>query len=135
MAFKGSCLCGAATYEASGPVIRLNLCHCRMCQKTSGSAYGAFLRVAKASLHWRTGASHISTFESSPGVTRAFCSQCGSTLTWSRDESEGVGIAAGTVDEGEIPDAPTSQFWCSMSPAWHLCRDDVEQFSTELIAP
>ncbi|MAV27042.1 MAG: ribulose phosphate epimerase [Gammaproteobacteria bacterium] len=135
MAFRGSCLCVAVTYEATDRVKRLNLCHCRMCQKTSGSAYGAFLRIDKTGLQWRTGARHVSTFEFSPGVTRAFCSGCGSSLTWSRDDSDGVGIAAGTVDEGEVPDMPTSQFWCDAAPVWHQCRNDVEQFSTDFMTP
>ena len=49
----GGCLCGAVRYESTGEPGFALLCHCRDCQRQSGSAYAAGLRVA-ASGFWVT---------------------------------------------------------------------------------
>jgi hypothetical protein len=49
----GGCLCGAIRYESGGEPSFALLCHCRDCQRQSGSAYAAGLRVA-ASGFWVT---------------------------------------------------------------------------------
>ena len=44
----GGCLCGAVRYESEGaPVFSLQ-CHCRDCQRSSGTAYIAAIRVPSA---------------------------------------------------------------------------------------
>ena len=44
---SGGCACGAIRYEwAADPLIMMN-CHCRDCQKASGSAYAAIVVVRK----------------------------------------------------------------------------------------
>src|SRR5215470_2525146 len=47
--FMGGCACGAIRYECSAaPIFALN-CHCRDCQRATGTAYASVLRVpAKA---------------------------------------------------------------------------------------
>ena len=46
--FSGGCACGAIRYECSAePLLPLN-CHCRDCQRASGSAYAAVLAVPVA---------------------------------------------------------------------------------------
>ncbi|CAI6333168.1 unnamed protein product [Periconia digitata] len=41
--YKGSCLCGAITYTLTGEPVTTVLCHCRNCQKSSGSSFQANL--------------------------------------------------------------------------------------------
>ena len=41
----GGCLCGAVRYECTGEPVFSLLCHCRDCQRQSGSAYAAAVRV------------------------------------------------------------------------------------------
>src|SRR5262249_35144416 len=50
---SGGCACGAIHYECNvDPVIMLN-CHCRDCQRASGSAYAAVVAVPKAAVQMR----------------------------------------------------------------------------------
>ena len=50
---SGGCACGAIHYECTAdPVIMLN-CHCRDCQRASGSAYAAVVAVPKAAVQMR----------------------------------------------------------------------------------
>ncbi len=46
----GGCLCGAIRYESSGEPVFALQCHCRDCQRQSGSAYVAAVRVPTAAV-------------------------------------------------------------------------------------
>lgn len=127
---EGSCLCDAVHYRVTGPFKRLNLCHCSMCQKSHGSAFAPYLRVEKKDFHFSTGADQVVTYESTDGVLRSFCGRCGSNLQWIRIESDGLGVAAGTLDT-PVDVLPAAQFWCESSQAWHRLRDDVPAYPTE----
>ena len=50
---SGGCACGAIHYECNAdPVVMLN-CHCRDCQRASGSAYAAVVVVPKNAVQMR----------------------------------------------------------------------------------
>jgi hypothetical protein len=50
MEIKGSCLCGAVRYIAEADPTSATVCHCRDCQKFTGSAFAALVRVTKEAL-------------------------------------------------------------------------------------
>ena len=47
---KGGCMCGAVRYECGGDPLYMFNCHCRDCQRYSGSAYFAVLGVPRSTL-------------------------------------------------------------------------------------
>jgi Glutathione-dependent formaldehyde-activating enzyme len=47
MEIKGGCLCGAVRYKAEADPTSATVCHCRDCQKFTGSAFAALVRVPK----------------------------------------------------------------------------------------
>ena len=50
--FSGGCACGAIRYERTAePAISLN-CHCRDCQRASGSAFAPIRRVPTSAQPW-----------------------------------------------------------------------------------
>ena len=92
----GGCLCGAVSYEITGPLRSVVYCHCEQCRKTSGHFVAAtacdcenLKLLNDAGLQW---------FRSSPEAQRGFCSICGSSLLWQPDHGEYVAIMAGTLD-------------------------------------
>ncbi|HIL98179.1 MAG TPA: GFA family protein [Pseudomonadales bacterium] len=126
----GSCLCQNVCYEISGPIIRLNLCHCTMCQKSHGAAFAPYLRVAKEDFSIVRGQEFVASFQSNQEITRTFCHVCGSNLQWIRASSDALGVAAGTLDS-VIDMQPSAQYWCVDSKQWHQLREDVRRYDTD----
>jgi hypothetical protein len=93
---RGSCLCGAVTFEFDGDLRAPDACHCSQCRKQSGH-YFASSDVPRAALTVR-GADQITWFASSERVRRGFCSTCGSTLFWDPIQRDSIAIAMGAFD-------------------------------------
>ena len=74
MGLSGGCQCGAVRFHAA-EVGRATICHCRMCQKAFGAAFGPLVSVKNQDLTWTRGQPKI--FRSSNMVTRGFCANCG----------------------------------------------------------
>jgi hypothetical protein len=51
----GSCLCGGIRYVVSGPVYRMSHCHCSMCRKHHGAAFGTYLNTRVEHFAFRAG--------------------------------------------------------------------------------
>jgi hypothetical protein len=94
---KGSCLCGAVSFEVAAPLHPPDACHCSQCRKQSGH-YWASTDVARADLTIH-GAEKLTWFRSSEKVRRGFCSTCGSALFWDPIGKDLVGVAMGAFDQ------------------------------------
>jgi len=53
MEIKGGCLCGAVRYTAEADPTNATVCHCRDCQKFTGSAFAVLVRVPKEGANCR----------------------------------------------------------------------------------
>lgn len=76
----GGCLCGEVRFEIDAPSISTGYCHCRICQKFTGSAMSAWTAFPASSLRFVKGAPRF--FGSSPIAERGFCAACGSSLVY-----------------------------------------------------
>ena len=83
--FEGGCFCGAIRYECSSEPLFMINCHCRDCQRMSGSAYAAILSMPKGAFALVKGkpevytatadaGSTVSRPRSSPALSLASCS-------------------------------------------------------------
>jgi hypothetical protein len=93
---KGSCLCGAVSFEVNGTLHPPDACHCSQCRKQSGH-FWASTDVPRAALTIR-GAENLTWFRSSEKVQRGFCSTCGSSLFWDPIHKDTISIAMGAFD-------------------------------------
>jgi hypothetical protein len=122
--FKGSCLCGAISYQFHGPEYVFQYCHCSRCRKFTGSAHAANIIVAPDQFEWLTGADQVSRFEhpDAKHFATCFCPQCGSSLPWEAQTGGAVIIPAGTLDDDpEI--RPSQNIYWKDRVAW---REAVE---------
>ena len=53
----GSCLCGKVRFELDGAPQFINHCHCSMCRKVHGAAFGSFLHADGRGFRWLSGQS------------------------------------------------------------------------------
>ncbi len=93
---KGSCLCGAVSFEVSTDLARADACHCSQCRKQTGH-YFASTNVPREALTVR-GEDKIAWYRSSEKVRRGFCSVCGSVLFWDPLERDWTSIAMGAIE-------------------------------------
>jgi hypothetical protein len=93
---KGSCLCGAVTYEISGEMRPSIACHCTQCRKTSGHYWSA-TQALTTNLKVTNGEG-LKWFNSSDVARRGFCDRCGSSLFWEMFGEGTTSIGAGTLD-------------------------------------
>ncbi|WP_422418737.1 GFA family protein [Pseudomonas sp. GZD-222] len=105
-AYHGSCLCNAITFCIEGPIKAVTHCHCSQCRKAHGAAFASYGSVPGTQLKVSDTQGAIRVFESSPGVSRSFCSTCGATLFWRKatgDYADWVSVALGTLDTPFVP--------------------------------
>ncbi len=96
----GGCMCGSVRYELIEAPISVIHCHCQSCRRHTGAAVVTLVGMKKDQVKFTQGERAI--FESSPGVGRGFCSQCGTPLTWEGNGDELgplIEIHIGTLDD------------------------------------
>lgn len=127
MSLTGGCLCGGVRYEVSGPLGRASHCHCRMCRKQHGAAFGTYARVKAADFRFTQGADLVQQYRSSPEVLRTFCRVCGSTLQWLWEPRLTTqAIALGTLDDDPGVRPELHIFTADKAP-WFDITDDLPQ--------
>jgi hypothetical protein len=96
----GGCFCGAVRYRVLGEPRVTCLCHCADCRKICGTQSVAWVTYPVDRFAFTQG--EPVRFHSSPPVTRTFCGQCGTPLTYQVEERAGeIDITTGSMDDPE----------------------------------
>ena len=123
MTIRGSCLCGGVQYEILGEPKDVAYCHCSMCRRALGAAFGAYARVDADEFTWLSGEKLIVTYESSPSVYRCFCRICGSPLGAVGESGKLSWVSLGTVI-GDPEVRPEAHIFVGSKAPWHEITDD-----------
>lgn len=119
----GGCLCGAVRYESAGePEFSLQ-CHCRDCQRSSGTAYIAAMRVPASEFRITRGRPkrYATTSDAGNEIARVFCGDCGSPLyVQVATRPDIVGLRVGTLDDPSQFRADADIFTRSAQPWDHM---------------
>lgn len=129
---KGSCLCGAVTFEVAGDLPGPDACHCTKCRKHSGH-YFASTDVPRSAVTIR-GEEQVTWFQSSEKARRGFCSTCGSSLFWDPLFRDWIGIAMGAFDGASDTRLHVHIFVADKGDYYDIA-DDVNQFEQVPPAP
>jgi hypothetical protein len=93
----GGCACGRVRYTVNVDDDDAYLCHCRMCQRATGSISIAFKNVKQADVAWE---SEPDWYESSPIAVRPYCRECGTSLGFKfKDGSENMDLTVASFDD------------------------------------
>ncbi len=120
---EGSCLCGTIRYTASG-LGPIGHCHCATCRKAHSAAFSSVASVARANFRWTQGEDALSSYESSPGKRRFFCSRCGSQLTAGWEHEDEIILRLGCLDTDPQSQA-VAHVWTSDKAPWYDITDDL----------
>lgn len=123
----GSCLCGAVRYEVSGPLREIIMCHCVMCQKSSGHHFAATATENKNLQVFEEGA--LKWFKSSDHAERGFCNDCGSSLFWRMFSTNSTSILAGTLD-GDVTLPVSGNYFVSTKKGYYKLEEGIAQYDT-----
>jgi hypothetical protein len=126
---KGSCRCGKVTYTSSADPVFVGVCHCRACQKSTGSAYATVVAVPAASIIVSGATKRFDDVGDSGNAThREFCPECGSTVTQSADVMAGVTmLPLGTLDDPNAVE-PAMQIYCDSAIPWAMVGGGMQSF-------
>jgi len=125
----GGCLCGKIRYSATADPVFTGVCHCRNCQKQSGTAFSIVVGVPAPSLSVQ---GEMKTYhdkgDSGQAVERRFCPDCGSPILTEVAVMPGVAILkAGTLDD---PSGlkPGMEIFCDSAQPWVQLGGTMQRF-------
>jgi hypothetical protein len=118
---QGSCLCGKVTYRSDADALFTAACHCRDCQKQTGTSFSIVVGVPADSLELEgESLASVTTVGDDHGqdVDRRFCNQCGSPIVTFSPAAPGVAIIkAGTLDDTSWLQ-PAVHIWTESAQEW-----------------
>jgi len=126
---EGGCSCGKIRYSSDAEPIFQGFCHCKSCQKTTGSSYSIVVAVPTPALTV-TGAMkvHDGKGDSGQGTHHGFCPECGSPLIGTADVMPNVSmIRAGTLDDTSWL-KPAMQIYCDSKMPWVSMTGEFQSF-------
>lgn len=128
MSITGSCLCGEVKFEIDGDFESFYLCHCKFCQKDTGSAHASNLFSSTAKLVWQTVQDKIKTYHlPSTKHMKSFCSNCGSALPSLQMDGKLLVVPAGSLNQ-DISIKPNAHIFTSSRASWEHDLENVKSY-------
>ncbi|HWK68138.1 MAG TPA: GFA family protein [Rhizobiaceae bacterium] len=120
----GSCVCRGVTFRVTGDPLRVGICHCVDCRKTSGAPFAAFAIWPIAAFERKTG--YVNTY-----AGRSFCTTCGSrVMSLTDDEAE---IMIGSLDEVPTDLRPQYELWTTRREHWLGALPSAAQYENDRV--
>jgi hypothetical protein len=127
----GGCLCGAVRYRVAGNPQFAILCHCRDCQRASGTGHVPVMGMPKTSftVQGETKGYAVSAASGQSSV-RHFCPTCGSLLFGiSGIAPDAVSIYVGTLDDPSVF-LPEAVLFTRYRHSWDVTAGALAEFET-----
>jgi hypothetical protein len=128
----GGCVCGALRWRATGEPMLQGLCHCRSCQRISGSGHVGWIAFPQASVTV-TGTTRSASRIGGSGrtATRFSCPACLAVIYGTAEVMPGmINLYAGSLDD-PAQFQPTIAVFVGERPPWDdtsrglICYDTV----------
>jgi len=130
MKIEGGCLCGKVRYSAKADPAFVGVCHCKNCQRFSGTAFASVVGLPKPALKLQ---GELKTFtdrgDSGKAMLRRFCPECGSSVI---EEAEAmpnmVMVLIGTLDDASWV-KPTMEIYLDSAQPWVSLGGERQRFA------
>ncbi len=143
---SGGCLCGRIRYEAEVFLKNGYICHCTICQKSTGQPAEITVLIKAGTLKYLN--EEPKYYVSSPSGKRGFCSECGSRLVWQALHAEDdwqTNLTVGCLDNPADARATCHIYADSQLPWYQACEHlpkfteatsaDMMEFFRQQVAP
>lgn len=119
-----TCACGQLSVRCAGEPVSVSLCHCRECQKRTGSTYGIAAFFDRSNVVTSGEVSDYSRpSDSGFEVLHHFCPRCGSTVYWKpRRKPDVIAVAVGAFADPAFP-APSKSVYLEHRHHWVTTPD------------
>jgi hypothetical protein len=121
----GGCMCGAVRFEVSEPLVGALFCHCKRCQRRTGTGFSVTALTAPGSFRIVAGEERVGTWDPGDGgYVKAFCSDCGGQLfTTKASDPAVIAIRMGALD-GDPGTRPSAHQFTTYAAPWAPVPDD-----------
>jgi hypothetical protein len=118
----GGCMCGAVRFEVTAPLAGAAYCHCKRCQRRTGTAFSVSGLTQPGSFTVTEGPEHIGTYRpGGDGWNKSFCRECGSQLfTANPADDTLIAVRLGALDDDPGVRPGVHQF-VDYAPAGRRC--------------
>ena len=129
---EGGCVCGDIRYRTAGDAAAATICHCKFCQRRTGSAFSepVFFKMEQVEFSGesRSVYEHRSD-ESQRWLRMEFCPRCGTTVSWTAERRPGMyGINGGTFDDPDWVQATRRHIWTRSAQRQTIIPAEAERF-------
>lgn len=116
---EARCGCGKLVVALQGVTDARYLCCCSECQRRTGAPYGVSWYYTSATARRVSGTYGTHKRVGPKGTSYRFhyCLDCGSTVFWTIENSNSVGVAAGCVPAA-LHEPPVKAVWVGERPRW-----------------
>jgi hypothetical protein len=125
----GGCLCGRVRYEAEVFLRNGYICHCTICQKSTGQPAEITVLIRAGTLRYTKGEPKY--FSTSKSGGRGFCEHCGSRLVWqAADPAEdwSTNLCVGGLDKPADAEMACHIYADTQLP-WYRVREELPKFT------
>lgn len=120
----GGCLCGRVRYEAEVFLENGYICHCTICQRSTGQPAEITVLIRAGTLRYLKDEPRY--YISSPDGKRGFCDHCGSRIVWQALRAEDdwlTNITVGTLDRPQDVRMSRHIYADTQLPWYKVCED------------
>ena len=119
---NGGCKCGQVRYHVTGVHNWAGNCHCDDCRRATGGPYSSWFGASPENFKVTKG--RIKEWESSPGIFRGFCENCGSPLSFRGEGWNDIALTIASLDEPNSI-TPKSHVYLKERLHWVVWNEDM----------
>jgi hypothetical protein len=125
----GGCLCRRVRYEAEVFLQDGYICHCTICQKSTGQPAEITVLIKPGTLRYLKDMPRY--FVTSESGKRGFCEVCGSRIVWQATDPQEdwtTNLCVGSLDAPELARV-TCHIYADTQLSWYDPCDDLPKFT------